>query len=169
MEINYDCKQWSLTGQNVYTNSAQKPWILIYVLCLVASNSLRSHGLQPTRLLCPWGFSRQEYWSGLPCPPPGNLPKPGIELRSPALQADSLLSESPGKPKNTGVGGLSLLQGIFPIQEPNRVSCIADRSFNRWAIFLIIFIMHLDICFTLCLCHFPFFNFGLSIFLFVEF
>ena len=39
----------------------------------------------PTRLLCPWGFSRQEYWSGLPCPPPGDLPNPGIEPRSPAL------------------------------------------------------------------------------------
>ena len=35
-------------------------------------------------------FSRQEYWSGLPCPPPGDIPNPGIELRSPALQADSL-------------------------------------------------------------------------------
>ena len=44
------------------------------------------------------GFSRQEYWSGLPCPPPGDLPDPGIEPRSPALQADSLSSESPGKP-----------------------------------------------------------------------
>ena len=41
------------------------------------------------RLLCPWGFSRQEYCSGLPCPPPGDLPDPGIELRSPALQVDS--------------------------------------------------------------------------------
>ena len=39
------------------------------------------------------GFSRLEYWSGLPCPPPGDLPDPGIEPRSPALQADSLLSE----------------------------------------------------------------------------
>ena len=66
------------------------------------------------------GFSRQEYWSGLPRPPPGDLPNPGIELRSTALQADSLLSEPPGKPKNTGVGSLSLLQGIFPIQESNR-------------------------------------------------
>ena len=47
---------------------------------------------------CPWGFVRQEYWSGLPCPSPGNLPKPGIEPRSPAPQADSLLSEPPGKP-----------------------------------------------------------------------
>ena len=43
------------------------------------------------------GFSRQEYWSGLPCPPPGDLPNPGIEPRSPTLQADSLLSEPPGK------------------------------------------------------------------------
>ena len=43
-------------------------------------------------------FSRQEYWSGLPCPPPGDLPNPGIEPRSLALQADSLLSEPPGKP-----------------------------------------------------------------------
>ena len=44
------------------------------------------------------GFSRQEYWSELPCPHPGDLPDPGIEPRSPSLQGDSLLSESPGKP-----------------------------------------------------------------------
>ena len=37
------------------------------------------------------GFSRQEYWSGLPCPPPGDLPNPGIEPGSPTLQEDSLL------------------------------------------------------------------------------
>ena len=42
-------------------------------------------------------FSRQEYWSGLLLPSPGDLPDPGIEPRSPALQADSLLSEPPGK------------------------------------------------------------------------
>ena len=60
------------------------------------------------------GFSRQEYWSGLPCPPPGDLPHPGIEPRSPTLQADSLLSEPPGKAKQTGVGSLSPIQGIFP-------------------------------------------------------
>ena len=62
------------------------------------------------RLLCPWGFFRQEFWGGLPCPPPGDLPNPGIKLRSPALQVNSLTSEPPGKPKNTGVGKLSLLQ-----------------------------------------------------------
>ena len=43
------------------------------------------------------GFSRQEYWSGLSFPSPGDLPDPGIEPRSPALQADTLISEPPGK------------------------------------------------------------------------
>ena len=43
-------------------------------------------------------FSRQEYWSGLPFPSPGDLPNPGIKPRSPALQVDSLLSEPPEKP-----------------------------------------------------------------------
>ena len=43
------------------------------------------------------GFSRQEYWSGLPFPSPGVLPNPEIEPRSPALQTDSLPSEPPGK------------------------------------------------------------------------
>ena len=45
------------------------------------------------------GFFRQEYRNGLPFPSPGYLPNPGIELRSPALQEDSLPSEPPGKPK----------------------------------------------------------------------
>ena len=45
------------------------------------------------------GFSRQEYWSGLPFPSPGDLPDPGIELRSPALEAGTLTSEPPGKKK----------------------------------------------------------------------
>ena len=44
------------------------------------------------------GFSRQEYWSGLPFPSPGDFPDPGIEPRSPALQADSLQSGPPRKP-----------------------------------------------------------------------
>ena len=42
------------------------------------------------------GFSRQQYWSGLPFPSPGDLPDPGIEPRSPAMQADALPSEPPG-------------------------------------------------------------------------
>ena len=89
------------------------------------------------------GFPRQEYWSGLSFPSAGNIPdpgiepgspallewaavpssrgssKPGIQPRSPTLQANSSLSEPPGKLKNTGVGSLSLLQGIFLTQEHN--------------------------------------------------
>jgi len=63
------------------------------------------------------GFSRQEYWSGLLCPPPGDLPNPVIEPTSHTLQVDYLPSEPPGKPQNTGVGSLFLLQGNFPTQE----------------------------------------------------
>ena len=73
----------------------------------------------------PWsirsvGFSRPEHWSGQPLSSPGGLPNPGIKPRSPALQADSLPAEPSGKPKNTGVGSLSLLQRIFPTQELNQ-------------------------------------------------
>ena len=63
--------------------------------------------------------SRPEYWSGELFPSPGDLPNPGIEPRSPALQADSLPAEPQGKPKNPGVGSLSLLQWIFLTQELN--------------------------------------------------
>ena len=60
--------------------------------------ALWPYGLYPARLLCPWRFSRLEYWSGLSFPPPGYLPNPGIEPRSPTLQADSLPSKPQGKP-----------------------------------------------------------------------
>ena len=50
----------------------------------------------------------QAYWSGLPSPPPGALPDPGIEPGSPALQADSLLSEPPGKLYGAPVGKKTL-------------------------------------------------------------
>ena len=65
------------------------------------------------------GFSRQEHWSGLPCPPPRGLPIPGMKPRSPILLEDSLPAEPPGKLKNTGVGSPSLFQGIFLTQELN--------------------------------------------------
>ena len=54
-----------------------------------------------------------------PIPAPEDLPSPGIEPGSSVLQVDSLPAEPPGKPKNTGVGSLSLLQWIFPTQELN--------------------------------------------------
>ena len=54
--------------------------------------------MKPTRLLCPWASPGKAFWSGWPFPSPGDLLDPGSKLRSPALQADSLPSEPPGKP-----------------------------------------------------------------------
>ena len=76
------------------------------VLCCAQSlnsvssvRTLQRHGPQPARLLHPWD-SQQECWSGLPCPPPGDLPNPEIEPRSPTLQAmDSLPSKPQGSPQ----------------------------------------------------------------------
>ena len=58
--------------------------------CSVVSNSVRPYGLWPARLPLSMEFPRQEYWSELPFPSPGDLPNPGIELASPALHIDSL-------------------------------------------------------------------------------
>ena len=65
-------------------------------------------------------FSRLEHWSRQLFPSWGDFPNPRIEPMSSALQADSLPSEPPGKPKNTGVSSLSLLQQIFLTQDSNR-------------------------------------------------
>ena len=63
----------------------------------VVSGSLWPHGPQPCQVSLSMEFSRQEYWSGLPFPSPGDLPNPGIEPESLALQTNSL-PEPPGKP-----------------------------------------------------------------------
>ena len=74
-------------------------------VCMLSSSSL-------VRLFAtPWtvahqpplsmGFFRQEYWTGLPCPPPGDFPGPGIEPASPALKADSLLLSHQGSPNKS--------------------------------------------------------------------
>ena len=75
----------------------------------------------PARLLLyPWGFSRREYWSGLPCPPPGDCPNPRIES---TLQGDSLPSEPPRTPKNPGVGKPIPYLGDLPNPGIESVSC----------------------------------------------
>ena len=67
------------------------------------------------------GFSRQEYWSGLPYPPPGDLPIPGIEPRSPAFQADSLPSEPLGNPS---IIKIKWSQGPFPDKKNSFLSLL---------------------------------------------
>ena len=75
-------------------------WKLVTQSC----PNLRLHGLRPVLLLCAMEFSRQEYWGGLPFPSPGDHPNLGIEPGSPALEADSLPTEPPGKPLIPGPG-----------------------------------------------------------------
>ena len=62
----------------------------IFLCMLSRVQPLLPHRFQPARLLLSMGLSRQGFWSGLSCPPPGGLPNPGIQLESPAQQADSL-------------------------------------------------------------------------------
>ena len=73
------------------------------------------------------GFSRQEYWSGLPFPSPGDLPKPGIKPRSPSLQADALSSELPGK--NRGVKQLPQITQLLKSRARNSAQAI--RLFSK--------------------------------------
>ena len=82
------------------------------------------------------GFSRQEYWSGLLFPSPGDLPGPGIEPGSPTLQADSLLSESPGNPYTQGICYLHLfLIGICSSgAQRKRVEETMEQSASSWVL-----------------------------------
>ena len=63
--------------------------------CSFVSDSLQPHGLNPTRLICPWDSPGKNTHSGVSFPSPGDLPNPGVKPRSPALQLDSLPSEPP--------------------------------------------------------------------------
>ena len=68
------------------------------------------------------GCSRQEYWSGLPCPPPGDLPNPGIEPMSPTWQADSLLSELAGKPSQFARAAIAKSRKLDGLCNENELS-----------------------------------------------
>ena len=74
------------------------------------------------------GFSRQEYWSGLPFPSPGDLPNPRVEPGSPALQADSLLSEPPGKPR---MASLILLKLFSPCDSLTQKPLMGSQFFEN--------------------------------------
>ena len=113
----FDCK-WQLSS-----HSLPIPQPRALPCCAVLSRSIMSDPAAP------WTVALQDPLSveihqarildGLPCPSPGVFPNPGIKPRSPALQADFLPSEPPGKPINSGVSSLFLLQGIFLTQESN--------------------------------------------------
>ena len=95
--------------------------------CSVVSDSLWPHGLYSS-----WNSPGQNTGVGNLFLAPGDLPNPGIEPRSPTLQTDSLSAVLQGKPKNTGVGSLSLLQWIFLTQES-----ICSLLHCRWILYLL--------------------------------
>ena len=76
-------------------------------------------------------FSKQEYWSGLPFLSPGDLPNPGLKPRSPALQADALPSEPPGKPQshdiNVGYSDNSYLMVQYKSHHDDLLACHFSR------------------------------------------
>ena len=84
------------------------------------SHSIMSNSLCPHGLYSPWNSPGQNTGVGSLSFLRRNLPNPGIEPRSPTLQADSLPAEPQGKLKNTGVGRLSLFQWIFLTEELNQ-------------------------------------------------
>ena len=116
--------------------------LVIYFICALPLSRVRL-------FVAPWTvarqaplsmeFSRQEYWSGLSFPSPVDLPDPGIEPRSPTLWADYLPCEPPRKPKNTGMGSLSLLQNISPCAQKlattegkKRFSCSIRKLYDNY-------------------------------------
>ena len=97
------------------------PYVSLHVEAVEEALKSESCSLCVRLFATPWTmqymeFFRPEYWSGYLLPSPVDLPDPVIEPKSPALQADSLPAEPPGKLKSTGVGTCSPLQWIFPIQ-----------------------------------------------------
>ena len=112
--------------------------------CSVMSNSLQPHRLDHQAPLS-MGFSRQGYWSGSPFPSPEDLPDPGIKLRSPALQADSLLSETP-MAENFSAHSLLVRVGLsvefysFQLEKehlsPKRQEDLTWSSMNKGVIFV---------------------------------
>ena len=83
------------------------------------SRSVMSNSLGPHGLYSPWNSPGQNTGVGSLSLLQGNLPNPGMGPMSPSLQVDSLPAEPQRKPKNSEVGTLPLLQGIFPSQESN--------------------------------------------------
>ena len=115
----------------------------------VVSNSLWPHGLLKAPLSM--GFSRQEYWCGLPSPSPGDLPNPGIEPRAPALQVDSLPAELPGKPRifcTPPVGGFEPRSTTWQAGIPTTIQTSHHATHYIPRTFFIIRSLYLSINFT---------------------
>ena len=130
--------QWETNG-NYYSGYFKAVfWRLLLLLscfsCVWLCAILRTVAFQGPLSM---GFSRQEYWSGLPCLPPGYLPDLGIKPGSPALQADSLLLSHQGSPYFeyllSKVMGLLSYKGLFTHSTASRRIMVFPLSLKEWS------------------------------------
>ena len=132
-----DPLDWSPPGSSVHGDSSGKNTGL-------GSHSLLqgiflTQGLNPSILYCRQILSSwvtreaQEYWSELPCPPPGDLPSPGIEPRSPSLPVILYQLSHQGSPRVLEWVAYHFSRGSFQPRNRTGVSCIAGGFFTSWA------------------------------------
>ena len=132
--------EWKLLIVSIFFNSGFLSYFNIScfhmhlneaMCCAVLSHTGVSSFCDPITCQAPLSMgilqARTQEWVAMPSSRGPSQP------RDPTLQADSLPSEPPGKPKNTGMGSLSLLQGSFQPRNQTKVSCIAGRFFTSWA------------------------------------
>ena len=120
-DVESEIEPWGLFSQPLFNETV----CVCVCLCLVMSNSLRPHGLQPTRLLCQWDFPVQGYWSGLPFPSPGDLPDPGIKPVSATLEDGFLTTEPPGRPQWDSA---QVIRAVESSQERGRGAVMRGRK-----------------------------------------
>ena len=114
-----EVEEWETVNTSAFEQEQGDPDADVHVGLVAQSCLTLCNSMDCRQTPLSMGFPRQEYWSGLLCPPSERLPNPLIEPRPPALQADSLPSEPPRKPKNTGADSPSIIQGNFLTQESN--------------------------------------------------
>ena len=115
---------WELTDVRVGFRKSRSEVKSLSRVWLFATPWTVSHQAPPSM-----GLSRQEYWSGLPFPSPGHLPDPGIEPRSPTLQADALTSEPPEKPKKKQSNQILDCQHSF---DQGKIKRIPEKHLLHW-------------------------------------
>ena len=121
---------WPGQGQG-RTTSPSSALQISTVLCLVAQSCPTLCDPTDCSLLCPWRFSRQEYWSGLPCPPPGDLPTQGL---NPGLQHYRQILyqlSHQGSPRTLECVAYPFCRGSFQARNQTGVSCTAGRFFYQ--------------------------------------
>ena len=124
-DLRYVICDWTLHWQKMLHSTC--------ALCLVMTGSLWPRGLEPTRLLCPWGFSRQEYWSGLPCPPQGIFPTQGLKPDIPHCRWNLYHLSHQGRARILEWIAHPFSRGSSQPRDWTEVSTIAGRFFTDWA------------------------------------